>query len=411
MELLYILLVLLLATRLGGECAERFGLPTLVGELLAGIVLGVVAARFSASFPVLSELNENEVFHGIADLGIFFLMLLAGLELKPADIVESSKVALAVALGGMVLPLALGFGIAWWFLPASDVKFAQALFLGTAMAITAVPVTVKILMDLGKLQSRVGKILVSAAVYDDIASLVLLAVLTGVIAHGALPDLLSFGWLLAKVVGFFAIAIALGHYAFPWIGKRLKNSAADEFNFSMLLVAAMAYAVIGELLGLHFIVGAFLAGLFFRRTTVDEEAFEGTKARISGITIGFLAPIFFASIGFSLDVAAVTKIPMLLFLILVAAFLGKLIGGGVPAYMSGSSARESTAIGAGMCARGAVELIIAGIALRAGLFSQPDPTPDVVTYLFSAVVIMAVVTTIAAPLIMAPLLRGGKKKE
>ena len=411
MELLYVLLVLLLATRLFGECAERLGQPTLVGELLAGILVGLLAAQFSHHFPILSKLDGNEVFHGITDLGIFFLMLLAGLELKPAELVESSKVALAVALGGMALPLALGFGLAWWFLPLSDVRFAQALFLGTAMAITAVPVTVKILMDIGQLKTRVGKILIAAAVYDDIASLVLLAVLTAVITHGALPDALSFGWLLAKVIGFFVAAVALGHYVFPKIGQWLKRSVADEFEFSMLLVAAMAYAVVGELLGLHFIVGAFLAGLFFSRKTVNEQAYEGTKTRISGMTIGFLAPIFFASIGISLDLAAITEVPVLVLLILVVAFLGKLIGGAVPAFLTGISLRESSAIGAGMCARGTVELIVAGIALRAGLFDQPDPTPKEVTYLFSAVVIMAVVTTVAAPLIMTPLMRDRTDSE
>lgn len=406
MELLYILLVLLLATRLCGALAARMGQPTLVGELLAGVALGVIAASFSDRLPILSNLGENEVFQGITDLGIFFLMLLAGIELKPADIVESSSAAFGVALGGLLVPLGLGFGLAWWFLPASDVRLAQALFLGTAMAITAVPVTVKILMDLGQLQSKVGKILVSAAVYDDIASLILLAVLTAVITQGSLPDLGSFAWLLAKVTAFFVCAVALGHYAFPWLGKWTKRSEADEFEFSMLLVAALAYAVIGELLGLHFIIGAFLAGLFFGKKTVDKDVYENAKAKISGITVGFFAPVFFASVGFSLDLSAVTEIPIFLALILFVAFAGKLMGSGIPAYVSGASAKESWAIGSGMCARGAVELIIAGIALRAGLFDQPDPTPNVVTYLFSAVVIMAVLTTVAAPLIMTPLMRG-----
>lgn len=410
MELLYVLLVLLLATRLGGELAERVGHPTLVGEIIAGILLGLIATRFSGAFPVLADLPENDVFNGVTDLGIFFLMLLAGLELRPRDIVESSNAALWVALGGMALPLVLGFGLAWWFLPASDVLFAQALFLGTAMAITAVPVAVKILMDFGRLKSEMGKVLVSAAVYDDIASLILLAVLTAVITHGALPDVLSFGILIGKVAGFLLVAVGLGYFVFPWIGPKIKRSISEEFEFSMLLVAAMAYAVVGEFLGLHFIVGAFLAGLFFSRQTIDEEAFDRVKQRISGITIGFLAPIFFASIGMSLDLDAVTEIPVFLALILILAFAGKLIGGGLPAWLSGMKLRDSTALGAGMCARGAVELIVAGVALRAGLFTQPDPVPKEITYLFSAVVIMAVVTTVAAPLIMSPLIRSKADK-
>lgn len=405
MELLYILLVLLLATRLCGEIAARLGQPTLVGELLAGVGLGLLAAQFPDSFPILSELNENEIFHGITDLAIFFLMLSAGMELRPRDIVESSGTALFVALGGLLVPLGLGFGLAWWFLPASDVRLAQALFLGTAMAITAVPVTIKILMDLGKLQSKVGKILVSAAVYDDVASLILLALLTAVISQGSFPDLESFAWLLGKVALFFVCAIALGVYVFPWLGRKIGRSSAAEFEFSMLLVAAFAYAVIGEYLGLHFIIGAFLAGLFFNRKTINEDVFEKIESNASGITVGFLAPVFFASIGFSLDLSAITNIPLFLALILLVAFAGKLIGSGVPAYLTGVSFREATAIGSGMCARGAVELIIANVALRAGLFEQPEPVPDTVAYLFSAVVIMAVLTTFAAPLIMTPLLR------
>ena len=113
----------------------------------------------------------------------------------------------------------------------------------------------------------------------------------------------------------------------------------------------------------------------------------------------------------SLDLAAVTEIPVLLGLILLVAFLGKLLGAGIPAYLSGVPLRASSAIGAGMCARGAVELIVAGIALRAGLFDSPEPPPPEVSFLFSAVVIMAVVTTIAAPMIMAPLMRDTEKSE
>ena len=409
MELLYILAILLFASRLAGEIMKWLGQPPLVGELLAGILLGVLATRLPDTFPLLSTISNNDVFHGITELGIFFLMLLAGLELKPSDIVESSRVALGVALGGMLLPFGLGFGIAWLFLPESDVRFAQALFLGTAMAITAVPVTAKILLDLGKLTSRVGKTLVSAAVYDDIASLILLAVLTAVIRYGALPDIQTFAFLMGKVSVFFAITIVLGRYAFPWVGKKLKQSESEEFVFSMLIVAAMTYAVIGELLGLHFIVGAFMAGLFFQRQTVSGEIFDDTKVKISGVTLGFLAPIFFASIGMSLDLSATTQIPGLLFVILAAAFMGKLLGAGIPAYFSGMSLRESAALGSGMCARGAVELIVADIALRAGLFEMPDPTPQEITFLFSAVVIMAIVTTIITPLALKPLLEDDPK--
>src|SRR5690606_18217418 len=130
--------VLLVLTRLGGEIAARLGQPALVGELVAGIALGLVVARSGGLFPVLSELPENEVFLAITDLAIFFLMLFAGIELKPRELARGSATAFAVALGGFLVPLAAGFGFAWLFLPESELKLVQALFVGTALAITAV---------------------------------------------------------------------------------------------------------------------------------------------------------------------------------------------------------------------------------------------------------------------------------
>ena len=140
------------------------------------------------------------------------------------------------------------------------------------------------------------------------------------------------------------------------------------------------------------------AGLFFTKRTMVTDVFEGVQSRISGITTGFLAPVFFASIGLHLDVAAFTSIPFFLAVLIVAAVLCKLIGAGLPAYWIGLSGKDSLIVGIGMSGRGAVELIIADIALRAGLFSHPDPTPAIVANLFSAIVIMAVVTTLMTPI-------------
>jgi len=162
--------------------------------------------------------------------------------------------------------------------------------------------------------------------------------------------------------------------------------------------------LLADALGMHFIIGAFFAGLFFVRSTVDQKVYERIREGLKTFTHGLFGPIFFASIGMHLDLRAATDIPMIVFLLVVIAFLGKLVGAGLPALWSGFSRRESLGIGVGMSARGAVELVIADIALRAGLFTQPDPTPPVVAYLFSAVVIMALATTLVAPLLLRRLL-------
>lgn len=404
MELLYILLVLLVVTRACGELAERVGQPSLAGELIAGIILGVVVMHSSDTFPVLSEITENHVFTAITDLGIFFLMLYAGIELHPRQLAESSGGALPVALGGFLLPLAAGFGLAWVSLPESGLKLVQSLFVGTALAITAVPVAVKILMDMGKLKTKVGQMIVSAALFDDILSLILLAALLGVIRTGEIPGLAAFAMLAAKIALFFAITVGIGLYVIPRVGHLIGRAKVAEFELTALLVGALGYAWLAELLGLHFILGAFMAGLFFTRTVTDKQIFEGVKSKVSGITSGFLAPVFFASIGLHLDLGALTEIPVFLGALILVALAGKLVGAGLVAYLTGMGPRDATAVGMAMSGRGAVELIIADIALRGGVFSAPDPTPPIVVNLFSAVVIVAVVTTLIAPFSMRRIL-------
>jgi Kef-type K+ transport system membrane component KefB len=170
-----------------GEVAERIGQPALVGELLSGIAIGLIVTRWESAFPVLSDLEADRVFRMVTDLGIFFLMLLAGIKMHPRDLARSSGSAIVVASGGMALPLVLGALLGWIVLPASPYKAAQALFVGTALAVTAVPVSVRVLMDLGRLHTRMGRLVVSAAIFDDILSLVLLAVLTGILKSGGGP--------------------------------------------------------------------------------------------------------------------------------------------------------------------------------------------------------------------------------
>jgi len=387
----------LIVTRIFGEVSERLGQPALLGELVSGICLGVIVHHYDQSFPVLANLADNEVFAAITDLGIFFLMLLGGMELQPRKLLKASKGALVVAIFGMLIPLALGIGFGYVTLPESALRNPQILFLGTVMAVTAVPVSVRALMDLGQLDGRVGQLIVSAAVIDDTLSLILLAILTGILQTGSAPNLVALALLLGKVLLFFALAGLLGQYLFPRIGALLKGSRAEEFEFSMLLIAAMAYALLAEKLGMHFILGAFLAGLFFRKRTIDAKTFDEIMLKVKGLTTGFFAPIFFASIGLHLDLIAFKEIPVFVLALILIACVGKILGAGLSSRMIGLSTREAAAIGIGMNARGAVELIIADIALRAGMFSAPVPVPPVINYLFSAVVIMAIVTTLMTP--------------
>jgi Kef-type K+ transport system membrane component KefB len=153
-------------------------------------------------------------------------------------------------------------------------------------------------------------------------------------------------------------------------------------------------------MGLHFIIGAFLAGMFFHPNVVDVDVYERVEQQMSGITRGFLAPIFFVSVGLNLDASALSQVPGFVVVLILIAFFSKLIGSGLPANWVGLSARESMMVGIGMSGRGAVELIVAGVALEAGLFLQPYPTPPIVESLYSAIVIMALVTTVITPIFL-----------
>jgi Kef-type K+ transport system membrane component KefB len=404
-DLFYVLLVLLVLTRTFGEVAERLNQPALVGELIAGITLGAIVARFPGEFPELANLRDDNVFAAIGDLGMFFLMLFAGIEMQPHKILRRSTGSLLVAFGGMLVPLTLGILLGLAFLPESPLRFAQCLFLGTALAITAVPATVRILNDLGQLNTRIGETIVSAAVFDDILSLMLLAWLTGIIGAEEPPGIADFAILSAKVVLFFAVTAFVGLVGFPWGGRFMHRLRVHELEMSAVLISGFAFAVLAELLSLHFIVGAFIAGLFFGKKTIDSASYDRVQNAISAITFGFLAPIFFASIGLNIDFTSVVEAPFFLILLIVCAFAGKIVGAGSGARVFGFSRREAVAIGVGMSPRGAVELVIAGVALNAGLFASGG---GIVKHIFSAVIIMSVVTTVVSPIILARVFKKGQ---
>jgi Kef-type K+ transport system membrane component KefB len=329
--------------------------------------------------------------------------------MRPKDLAGATRQAIPIAIAGMFVPLALGFALGWWWLPESEWKIAQSLFIGVALAVTAVPVAVKALLDLGQLQTRIGQVIVAAAVIDDVISLVLLAVLTAVISANVSVSAGLLATIVLNVAIFFAVAWITGRYLLPHIGRYVRRLDMEHAEFSLLIVYGLALSVIAELLDMHFLIGAFAAGVFFNRNVVGGDTYDRLRSQSEALTMGFLAPVFFASIGLHLDLSALREIPVFLVVFLLAATIGKLAGAGIAARMSGFSTAQSIAVGAAMNARGAVEIIIAGIALQAGLFDRPDPTPPAIEYLFSAVVIMAVFTTLVTPFALQKLLRERKK--
>jgi Kef-type K+ transport system membrane component KefB len=408
MEIFVQILVVLVLARLFGEAAERLGQSASVGELLAGIALALAGLYLAPLTPWLSglaELQESAVLAHLGTLGIFFLVLMAGIEMQPKEIAETSKAAFLVALGGMLVPLAAGCGLGWLILPEGPLKVPQALVIGVAMSITAIPATVKVLNEFDLLHSKLGETVVAAAVFDDVFGLFLLAVVTAVVQTGSLPDLGSALWLLGKIALFFAITIALGVHIYPRVSRGLKQMQADALELSALVIAALAYGLLAELLGMHWILGAFVAGLYFESARVGEAAYRDIRVTVAAITGGVLGPFFFVSIGLTVELEAIAAVPLVLGALIVLAFAGKALGAGLAARMAGLPGPAALAAGVAMTSRGAVELVVLSVAYEAGVFAVADGDAAVVRYLFSGLVIMALANTFLMPLALRAALR------
>jgi Kef-type K+ transport system membrane component KefB len=405
LQLFLELLALLLLTRIFGELAERIGQPASVGEILAGILLALSVVWLGPVLPFLSKMASSEVLEAVANLGIFFLVLSAGIEMEPREITESAKNSFGIALGGMIVPLAAGFALAWTFLPESDLRPLQSFLAGVALSISAIPATIKIFGDLGLLHTNVGKLVVSAAVFDDVLGLFLLAILLAVIETGQVPDILSFLLLAAKASFFFFVTVLLGAHVYPRVSRGVKAMQAAATEFSALAVVALAYGLLAEVLGMHWILGAFMAGLYFERTRVGSRAYNEIRLICNTLTKGVLGPLFFAYIGLRVDLTALTQAPLFLFLLISVAFFGKVAGAGLPARFAGLSNRDAAAVGIGMSARGAVELVVLSIAYEKGVFIAEEGNDSPAGHLFSSLVLMGVVTTMLAPILLRWLLK------
>ncbi|MEM7627743.1 MAG: cation:proton antiporter [Planctomycetota bacterium] len=473
--------VLLGTARLFGEIARKFGQPTVLGEILAGVVLGATVlgnpallgddaanVRFyewlfpqyelnadgepveylplrsvdstiidpagpvqdmvldntgSTVIPEAEEVEAKRKYDGgflsmtmFLNLAAVFLLLVAGLEVDLSIVWKQGKAALWVSLMGMVVPFAAGFGLAYalpeviGYDPASDLKFPFALFLGIAMSITALPVIAKILMDLNMFRSDMGMLIMSSAMVNDLLGWVgfamVLALVAGAAATGdpgavaatggAGADLLmTVGWTLLFVGGMLTVGRWLIHKSLPFIQA---NTSWPGGVLGFVLTVSLICAAATEAIGIHSIFGAFIAGVAIGDS---RHLREKTRETIEQFINNIFAPLFFAGIGLRVnfiegfDFAAVA-------LVLVIAILGKVVGCYFGAKWAGLSRRESAAIGMGMSARGAMEIILGQLALAHGLITEK---------LFVAIVVMAIATSLIAGPAMQVILKQKQKRR
>ena len=397
------LVIILIGAKVGGELAERVHQPAVLGELIAGVLLGNLAL---VGFHGLDFLATNEGIAILAEIGVVLLLFEVGMESNVREMLSVGTSSLLVAALGVVAPFFLGWGVSAWMLP--DEELLVHLFIGATLCATSVGITARVLTDLGKVTTRESRIILGAAVIDDVLGLVILAVVSGIItAANTGRELASLDVLLivAKATIFLVGAIFLG----GWLSPRLFRLASRLRIKGMLLTMSLAFcfllASLANVIELAPIVGAFAAGLILDEAHYKDFLDRGDHALeelIHPINV-FLVPIFFVLMGIKVDLRTFAQVEVLGFatLLSIAAIVGKMIcAGGV---VERDLDRISVAVG--MVPRGEVGLIFAGIGASLILHGQPVISVPI----FSAVVIMVIVTTLITPPVLKITLARGDR--
>lgn len=384
------LLFLLVLARVLGEIFEHFRQPAMIGEITAGIILGP---------SVLQITYFNEELKVFSEMAVFLLVIMAGLEINPKDIrgaMMGKKIWIAIL--GFVIPIASGFLVGYLF----QLDIMISIFLALCISITALPVSIRILIDLGKLHSDIGQKIIAVAIFNDVIALMILGILIDIrgdastfseIASTTGISLLKvLGFLLFVVIAYKVIDRATQKVDFikEQTDRLLNFLKGKESLFAIIFCFILVFASISETAGLHFIVGAFFGAMLITENLLGKENFKQLEKTTTTITMGFLAPIFFAAIGLEFHIQSLNNIPLLLVVVAIS-FTSKILGGYLGGRFSGMSHKGSLTIGIGLNARGIMELVIANIALQEGIID---------IRLFSILVVMGLLTTMSTPILL-----------
>jgi Kef-type K+ transport system membrane component KefB len=372
-QFLLLLAVILIAAKVLGELAERIGQPAVVGELLAGVILGPSVIGFVD--PTLPAL------HLIAEIGVVLLLFGIGLETDLKRLLSVGGAAFTVAVVGVLVPFALGYFVS----RALGLELLPAIVAGAALTATSVGITARVLADLGRLQSVEGQIVLGAAVIDDVIGLIILAIVSDLVAGNA-PTAFGVIKTTAIAFGFLAAAVIVGRCVIPPVFALIAKTGKEHTLATMALVLAFLLAVLASSIGSALIVGAFAAGLVLSPTE-HVHAIERGVVRLANVFV----PVFFVAVGAAVDVRTLGSRDVLLvgFALTAVAIAGKFVAGFAPVWIRANK----TLIGVGMIPRGEVGLIFAQTGLTAGVLNGGE---------YSALMLMVLITTFLAP----PLLRA-----
>jgi Kef-type K+ transport system membrane component KefB len=351
-----------------GELFERMYMPAVLGEILAGVILGPYATRF---------IIPGDTIYSVAEIGAVFLLFTVGLETSPSDLIRVGRLSLGVAFAGVLLPFATGL----LFLRLNKEPRQEAAFVAAAMVATSVGITARVLRDMNVLKSRSAQIILGAAVFDDILGMLLLGVLVSTIRKGGILWL-HLGLVTVEAVGFAVIMIFVAPKVVNRLGPGIKQMQTHDAPLVLALALCLGLSVAATWVGMAAIIGAFFAGLAF----ADYSPQWNLEPRAQAIN-QFLSPFFFFTMGSRLDLSVLSRSIVLLGLGLSAiAVASKIVACGLPLYREGW--RNMLKVGVGMTPRGEVALIVALIGLQMNVISQRA---------YALVIIMTAVTTVLPP--------------
>jgi Kef-type K+ transport system membrane component KefB len=383
LQLTLALAIIILAAKAGGYVAVRLRQPAVLGELLAGLILGpTIIDLVHLPFVSNPELLQEEI-SDLASLGVVFLMFMAGLEVELNEMLHAGRASLLSGSLGVVAPLFMGALVA---LPFGYTDQA-AWFIGIILTATSVSISAQTLLELGVLKTREGITLLGAAVVDDVLVLIILSIFLAL--AGSTSGEVSVIGVVARMVLYLALSAALGWFVLPWLVAWVDRQPISEGLTAIVVFVTLVFAWSAEAMGgLAAITGAFIAGVGLGRSPLRDKI----EAKMRVITYGFLVPIFFVSIGLQANLRAITGtlLPFLIVLLIVA-ILSKVIGAGLGARLAGFNQAESLRVGVGMISRGEVGLIVAGIGVQAAIISQE---------VFTVVVVLVLLTTLVTPLLL-----------
>lgn len=391
LQLALALAILIAAAKAGGYLSFRLGQPSVLGELLVGILLGPTLVDF-LHIPYFTDRHLSEVVHELAEIGVLLLMFLVGLELHLSDLARTGKVAAFTGILGVIMPLLMGFGAGRAF----GLDTSAAIFLGLILAATSVSISAQTLMELNVLRSRVGISLLGAAVFDDILVVLGLSLFTALVVTDSPGGWTTVLGVIGRMALYLILAAGLGWVVLPKASRRVSKLPVSQGLIAFTMVTLLLYGWAAEELGgMAAITGAFLAGLLFARSPVKERIESG----ITALAYGLFVPIFFINVGLTADLHALIGNTFWLFAIMTGvAMLGKILGAGAGALLGGLTRREALQVGIGMMSRGEVGLIVATVGVTQGLIDQR---------VFAAVVGVVIITTLLTP----PLLRASFAKS